>query len=760
MAILLAAAATAQAQQGAPSIGYVYPAGGRQGATFQVTVGGQFLNNMSKACFTGAGITAKFVKHERQLTPKEQDDLKLILTTLQDKRQKGEKLTLDEDKQLVEVRTKLTQFGRRLPNPAISEFVTLDVTLAADAAAGDREVRLMTPGGLSNPLVFRVGVLPEYAKDDWKNVPVARFNLDPKTPAPAETSIKLPAVLNGQMQPGVVDRYKFDARQGQHIVIITSARELIPYIADAVPGWFEAAVTLYDAAGHELAYADHFRARQDPVLHYEVLKDGQYVLEVKDTLYRGREDFIYRISLGELPYITDVFPLGGRAGAATTVALTGWNLPVASLTQDAKDKKPGVYPLDMPKAEAIANTVPFAVDALPEVLEAKPNAMPANAQAVTLPVIVNGRVERAGEASVFRFEGRAGDEVVAEVVARRLGSPLDSVLRLTDAAGKQVAFNDDHEDKGAGLETHHADSYFRVKLPDSGTYFLYLSDVQRQAGPEYAYRLRLGAPRPDYELRVTPASVNVRGGGSVPITVHALRNDGFAGAIELTLKDAPAGFKLNGGNLPANADLARLTLTAPAASPGDPVTFTVEGRAKIAGADVVRKAAPAEDMEQAFAYHHLVLAREMDLEVTSRAASRANIQILSPLPVKIAVGQTARVRIGLPPNTRFGGIEFELSDPPEGISIQSAGQVGLGTDLVLVADAAKAKPGLKGNLIVNVFLLPAPPATAPASAPAITPPGSPTTRPAGATTAPAKPPATNRRLALGSLPAIPFEIIP
>ena len=39
---------------------------------------------------------------------------------------------------------------------------------------------------------------------------------------------------------------------------------------------------------------------------------------------------------------------------------------------------------------------------------------------------------------------------MAEVYARRLDSPLDSVLKLTDAAGKQLAFNDDHEDKGAG----------------------------------------------------------------------------------------------------------------------------------------------------------------------------------------------------------------------------------------------------------------------------------------------------------------------
>jgi hypothetical protein len=54
-------------------------------------------------------------------------------------------------------------------------------------------------------------------------------------------------------------------------------------------------------------------------------------------------------------------------------------------------------------------------------------------------------------------------------VARRLDSPLDSILKLTDAKGKQIAMNDDFEDKGAGLLTHQADSLIRIKLPATGT---------------------------------------------------------------------------------------------------------------------------------------------------------------------------------------------------------------------------------------------------------------------------------------------------
>ncbi|HPP30787.1 MAG TPA: hypothetical protein PLE69_07690, partial [bacterium] len=43
------------------SIGYVNPAGGRQGATIQITIGGQNLQGVSNAWITGGGITVKNV---------------------------------------------------------------------------------------------------------------------------------------------------------------------------------------------------------------------------------------------------------------------------------------------------------------------------------------------------------------------------------------------------------------------------------------------------------------------------------------------------------------------------------------------------------------------------------------------------------------------------------------------------------------------------------------------------------------------------
>jgi hypothetical protein len=745
--------------QQTPHIGYIYPAGGRQGAVFQVAVGGQYLNNATNAYVSGDGVQALVVDYSRPLTQKEFNDLREKLKELQDRRAAANASakkrdgsagsppgtnvvwTAADDRIIAEMRQKLIMFApRRNGNPAIAETVTVRVTLAPNAEPGERELRLATPTGLSNPLRFCVGQLVEYNKRDPKlgadpapQRPL-RFNNEPKAVEPTEMNITLPAIVNGQTLPGGVDRYHFQARKGMGLVVVVAARELIPYLADAVPGWFQAAVTLYDAKGHELEHADHYEFHPDPVLHYEIPKDGEYVVQIRDSIYRGREDFVYRITLGELPYVTSIFPLGGPAGAQTTAELKGWNLPVTSLA--LTNTEPGIHPLSVSKEDRLSNPVPFAVDTLPECLEQEPNNSIAAAQAVTLPIIVNGRIDKPGDWDVFRFDGRAGDTVVAEVNARRLDSPLDSVLKLTDASGKQLAFNDDHEDKGAGLDTHYADSYLSATLPADGAFYVHIGDAQRQGGPEYGYRLRISPPRPDFELRVVPSSVSVRGGASVPLTVYALRRDGFTNEITLALQDAPEGFKLNGAKVPANQDQVRLTLLAPAAPTEKPISLALEGRAIIEGHAVVHRAVPAEDMMQAFAYRHLVPAQGLEVAVSGRLMNRMSLKILSATPVRIPAGGMARVRVATPTSAFADRFRLELSEPPEGITIGRVSSSDEGAEIELRSDAAKAKPGLKGNLIVNIF------------------------QSQLAAAKQNKKQANQRRPAVGALPAIPFEIVP
>jgi hypothetical protein len=259
----------------------------------------------------------------------------------------------------------------------------------------------------------------------------------------------------------------------------------------------------------------------------------------------------------------------------------------------------------------VSNQMPFAIDTLPEAFEKEPNNDLRHAQKMTLPVMINGRIDRPGDWDVFQFTGKANQSIVAEVYARRLDSPLDSVLKLTDATGKVLAFNDDHEDIGSGLNTHHADSYLMAKLPADGVYYVHIGDIAHHGGEEYAYRLRISEPQPDFELRVVPSSINLRSKSAASVSVYVIRKDGFNSAIKLALKDAPAGITAAPVTLSPTQAVVGLAVRTTLATTPEPFTLRIEGRATVDKKEIAHEAVPAEDRMQAFLWRHLVPARTL-----------------------------------------------------------------------------------------------------------------------------------------------------
>jgi hypothetical protein len=758
--ILVASASTAWTQPAArePHIGYLYPAGGQQGSVVQTLVGGQFLRGLKSVDITGEGVQARVIQYAGPLNNKQIKEIRTQLGVLLRVRRAEERnlgssifgditatamatVTLPSHPLLRNVADmplkELEHWARlyfnpkkRQSNAQLAEVALVEVRIEPGGEPGDRELRLETPGGLSNPLCFQVGQLPEACErepNDPQAYPVP----------PGEPPLELPVLVNGQIMPGDVDRFRFRARQGQRLVMQTQARHLIPYLADAVPGWFQPTLALYDAEGKPLDFADDYRFDPDPVLLWEVPADGEYEFEIRDSIFRGREDFVYRVAIGEEPFVTQVFPLGAREGTETVVKIDGWNLPEKSLTLDTRPQPDEIRQTASLGGKHLINPIRYAVDNLPESAETEPNNIPGEGQRVELPQVINGRIEPPGDVDVFRFEGRAGDEVVAEIIARRLDSPLDSLLRLTDDAGAVVAWNDDHAAPNTGLLTHHADSYLCAKLPGDGSYCVSVSDAQGHGAAEYGYRLRLTAPRPDFELRATPSTLNLRPGRAAPLCVHALRKEGFDGPIEVMLKDAPAGFTVNGGVIPAGRDRIRITVTAPPQPLDHPVILQLEGQARLGDQLATRPVTPAEDLMQAFLYRHLVPCQNLIARVTGPGRRPSPpVRLIGAGPVSIPAGGTAEVRVRTPKNDRMGEIQLELSEAPAGITLQEYSAAPPGLRLVLKADAEVVKPGYADNLIVGAFAEPANPDPN------------------------AKPAKQKRRVSLGVLPAIPFEIVP
>jgi len=760
---LFAPPARGQTTNTTPQIGYVYPAGARQGATVEIVIGGQYLRGMKAVRISGAGIKAEIVRIARPigniqfdqratLTKQMADALHArmeeagidaaIVKKMREQAQKrwdaAKKRSPEIEKarqldhpildglaemsvrELAHVRSYIFFPRQKVqPNRQLAETVLLKIVVDADAVPGDRELRMASKSGMTNAVVFQVGQMPEVTElepndrkggpDPNRNPPLGRIKEAWKLMA--RTVHDVPALLNGQIMPGDIDRWAFRAKKGQKLVIDVDARQLVPYLADAVPGLFQATLTIHDSKGREVAFQDDFEFRPDPVLYFEAPEDGEYELEIRDSIYRGRQDFVYRIAIGEQPFVTHIFPLGGPQGALLSASVSGWNLTEKQLTLDTKPGDGWLRLATSRSGATVSNAVPYAVGTLPETMETASNNTPKAAQAVQMPMIVNGRIEKPGDVDVFSVKGKAGDEIVLEVMARQLGSPLDSLVRLMDKSGKVLAWNDDfvvkqthlHVDK-MGLVTHHADSYLKAKLPKDGTYYVQMSDVQRHGGDAYGYRLRISVPQPDFALRATPSSLFLRPGSQVPIAVYVLRQDGFDGAIEVK---GPEGYAISGGRIPAGVSYARMTMTSTGESTGEPVALKLTGTADIAGQAVTRTAVGADNTMQASA----------------------------PGPIRIPVGGSQKVEITSARGvTALKNTVLELNDPPTGLRLHDTVIEGKSLFFTLSVDKDVTE-SFSGNVIVATIREIMPKAREGA------------------------PPPRKRRWGAGYLPAVPIEIV-
>ncbi|NQT16167.1 MAG: hypothetical protein HQ582_25645 [Planctomycetes bacterium] len=145
-----------------------------------------------------------------------------------------------------------------------------------------------------------------------------------------------------------------------------------------------------------------------------------------------------------------------------------------------------------------------------------------------------------------------------------------------------------------------------AKLPADGKYCVHIGDTPRRAGKEYAYRLRISQPQPDFELRTNLSKLVMQSKKSAAVTVFAIRKDGYSGPIKLSFKDLPEGFTSGGATLAAGKESVGLALQTTLEETPLPVNVTIVGSIKVGDQEIVNEAVPALDTMQAFLWRHLM----------------------------------------------------------------------------------------------------------------------------------------------------------
>lgn len=157
----------------------------------------------------------------------------------------------------------------------------------------------------------------------------------------------------------------------------------------------------------------------------------------------------------------------------------------------AADAPRGLVGMRIAGLGGVSNLRLLAVDDLPTVPDKGSNNLE-SAVVLQLPAAVDGHID--GESGrFFKFTAASRQRISFDVLARRLGSPLDAALHVLDTSGREVAYLDDTETTGS-------DPRGSITLPVAGDYFVELRDVRYKGGVDYAYHLRIG----DFDLPPLP----------------------------------------------------------------------------------------------------------------------------------------------------------------------------------------------------------------------------------------------------------------
>ncbi len=480
-----------------PSASYIFPAGGQRGREVQVRVGGHFLLGEARFTMAGPGVTAS-------PTVKEVETLWFE--------------------------------GPVIPMPASQrpEDYPRDhagtVNIAADAPLGFRRWRVQTSQGITRSMLFVVGDLPEIMEEEIDGAPI-----------PVE--VQTPVTINGRIFPREdVDIWTFAAKAGEtYYAEVHSARLGYP---------LEARLALYGPDGHLLA-DDSGTFGADPFLSFTAPSDGQYRLHIHDSHFEGLQDYVYRLTIHRAPYVQHHYPLGGRRGSQQSLSLAGPGLVDATATMSLPNEGDEAWVQPAWQGRTL-NPILLELGDDPEVLETEPNQAPSQALEVPVPGVANGRIETAGDTDVWALKASAGQAYRIELRAAQLGSPLDAVLTVQDAAGKMLATVDDANgsaDPAVSFTAAAADTYF-VKVAERFT---------SRGGPHFAYRLKITAAdsQPGFNLRLPMDVINVEPGGQTQIRFEITRHGGFDGAVNFEAQGLPEGIEVT-GNVGAKRTLGQL----------------------------------------------------------------------------------------------------------------------------------------------------------------------------------------------------------
>lgn len=488
-----------------PNLSSLFPLGGRPGAQVQVTVRGGQLASARAVWFDSPGLNAEILNFEA----------------------KGEEKTGTE------------------PSPESgADRLALRISVDPNVEPGEHRLRVVTPGGLSNSLPF------------WVHREATQMEAETahELPDGAQALKRYPLAVHGRItRRGEVDDYSFHAPAGTSLRFqVVSSPALDPAITlyERSGGWFDPQGTRRIAFNDEDVFYPGSSA--EPALSHRFDEAGTYFVRVSSFMGTASPDHAYVLRV--VPEQDRGKPSGSAQGPdpapanweerswtrklATDRMKTLWTRSVPSLASrpegDSDSETAGPAPGARPD--------PFAPIPVVSLAGGQPSGTePAR---ITLPTLLTGVIQRPGEIHRVRFSAAVGDRIVLEVETPGKTVPLfNPYLKLVDADGVDVLTNvhsilnsNSEIQKQIHPKTTHA-------FPRAGEFTLEIRDITATYGDaEMRYRVMVRPQVPHMgKVHIENEVLNLEAGRAGRLSVITDQEEGFEGAIMLTMEGLPPG---------------------------------------------------------------------------------------------------------------------------------------------------------------------------------------------------------------------------
>ena len=188
---------------------------------------------------------------------------------------------------------------------------------------------------------------------------------------------------------------------------------------------------------------------------------------------------------------------GVQFGAATGASINAPGITVVSVTAEgnparnqsgtavvklniAENAQIGSFPLRVATQFGVSDPIMVVVEPYPELPETEPNNTREAPGALKPGTTVTGTIDSLNDIDTYQLQIEKGETWVVDTVAGRIGSPLVPSVRITNATGREVAFQD---------TLANADPRTVFTARESGTYFVTLRDARYKGGGDFRYRV-------------------------------------------------------------------------------------------------------------------------------------------------------------------------------------------------------------------------------------------------------------------------------